>query len=443
MKKALIAVGILLAAIAALLASLGLSITNLKSNLDVGLGITAKLGCSGRFVSGFTPRKIIDDIRTYSEAAAIFTVHFDETNNVTTSSIFGFFPTSATYRPGLGCTLNIGDTTHLDEIIVTKLDEKSELDRQIDPQISDALNAMLARDQAQSLDTRALVVVKEGYLVAESYAPDMGVGTRHLAWSMGKSLTSLLVGNLVMNGKLEVDQTNLFTEWHDERAQISLENLLQMSSGLAFDETYAPGSDATRMLFSAYDTAAVARELPLTHPPGEHFAYSSGTTALLASLVTRTLGGPAATYDYLNTQLLGPLGIQTLIAEPDPSGVFVGSSYVYGTARDWARLGLVYLNQGTLDGEQIVHPDWIAASIESNTSGNNQAYGYQVWLNNHPRKPRYPDLPRDAYSMQGNRGQVVMILPTESVVIVRLGWSPTAYPTNQNFAQLLDALAVE
>ena len=126
--------------------------------------------------------------------------------------------------------------------------------------------------------------------------------------------------------------------------------------------------------------------------------------------------------------------------EPDPNGIFVGSSYVYSSGRDWARLGLLSLNKGQLNGVSITDPSWFERGLRPNTSSNEANYGYQFWLNAGGNKLRWPDLPEDAFAMLGNRSQVVMMIPSTNTVIVRLGWSSSPYPTNQRFAEILDAL---
>jgi CubicO group peptidase (beta-lactamase class C family) len=219
-----------------------------------------------------------------------------------------------------------------------------------------------------------------------------------------------------------------------------VQQLLQMSSGLDWDETYVPGSDSTRMLFQAHSAAAVAMASPLAHPPGSNFQYSSGTTNLLARYLHDRLGGPQAQLDFLHRELLQPVGLGQTLLEMDPSGVLVGSSYIYASARDWARLGQLLLDQGRVDGEQLLPVDWVARATRPNPSDNDPRYGYQLWLNGGGDRLRWPDLPADAYAMRGNRGQVVMIVPSLNAVLVRLGWTAGDYPVSARLGQLLAAL---
>ena len=281
-------------------------------------------------------------------------------------------------------------------------------------------------------------MVLDGQIVAEAYAAGITPNTPLMGWSQGKSLTSLMLGWLQRQGLIAVSENNLFAQWaDDDRAEISVENLLQMSSGLDFDEVYAPGSDATRMLFMDTIAANVPLQSALAQAPGSHFYYSSGTTNLLTLLFNERVGSPQDALNHLYQDILWPLGMRHTTLEPDASGVFVGSSNIYASARDWARLGQVFLRQGALNGVQIANESYMQAAVQPNTSSNSPAYGYQVWLNRGGNKLRWPDLPPDAFAFTGNRGQVVMMIPSLDAVLVRMGWSASYYPRNERFAAWL------
>lgn len=431
---------------------LGFSVTQLGNAVRVATGMGAKLACSGYYVSGFSASRNLEDLASYSPANRLLDLQYD--NQRVTATLFGMGERSATYRPGLGCTLDIGDTSALDEVALTPLgagkgDGEGEGEgekewpagpaaTQINLEMQRTLDDILAADNQSGLNTRALLVVQDGRLVAESYGDGITAQTPLLGWSMGKSLTAMMVGRLQAL-RPELERTSpLFPEWDDERSQVTLENLLQMSSGLDFDETYAPGSDATRMLFSAHSASEVALQSSLTHTPGEHFSYSSGTTNLLARWVYQQVGAnPQANVDFFQQQILAPLGMRNTTFEMDASGVFVGSSYIYSSARDWARLGLLMLNDGKWEGERLLPIGWVTTASSPNQSDNGPAYGYQFWLNRGGESLEFPALPEDSYFMFGNRKQVVMISPSTNTVIVRLGWTSGDYPTGANFARLL------
>jgi CubicO group peptidase (beta-lactamase class C family) len=419
-----------------------MSPTNLWANIEVGTGMGAKLACSGKFVTGQSPATIAEDLASYSPVLRLLNIEYD--NSSTTASLAGLAITTATFRPGLGCTLNRGATDHLDALIVPELEASTaqwpagSMVSTLDESLTRSLNNLLVADNAAGYVTRALVVVRDGQLVAEAYADGYSPQTPLMGWSMGKSLVAIMLGNLALNKQIDGDENNLFEAWKgDNRRTIKLEQLLQMTSGLDFDETYAPGSDATHMLFTAPGAAAVAMASELADPPGTHFAYSSGTTNLLTHLYTRRNGGTLGALNHLYEQIFRPLGMAHSILELDPSGDFIGSSYIYASARDWARLGQLMLNDGILNNERIVSADWVRRSQQPNTSSNDPRYGYQLWLNGTAPDLRWPELPADAYAMQGNRAQTVMIVPSARAVVVRLGWSSGTYPMAENFASLL------
>lgn len=433
------------------LQAIGMSPTSLSANIAVGTGMGAKMACSGRFLSGFDEAQIRDELASYSPAIDWFSITLDDPGGRATVDLLGFSRTSATYRQGLGCTLDadthnqdaIGVLDRLNPPVAPKVDAQSfwPLGPRV-PEPDERLAAVLAQSMAldaqQDLHTRALVLVQGGQIVAEAYAPDIAPDTPLMGWSQGKSLTSLMLGWLEMRGQLSVAEQQLFPLWaNDARSEISIENLLQMSSGLDFAEVYVPGSDATRMLFMDPVASALPMQSALEHSPGTHFYYSSGTTNLLTLLFSQRVGGPQNAINHLYQDILWPLGMLNTTLEPDASGVFVGSSNIYASARDWARLGQVFLQQGELNGVRIASTSYMQALMQPNTSANEPAYGYQVWLNRGGKELRWPDLPADAYAFTGNRGQVVMIIPSLDTVMVRLGWSVNYYPQNQRFAQWL------
>ena len=422
---------------------LGFSLWRLGDALAVATGMGAKLGCSAHFVSGHDREQILEDLASYTPINRRLTLEFSD--NRARASLFGLAATSATWRPGLGCTLDIGDTTALDTLVVDRdraAAQQPPPALQVDAALQAAVATLLAADQAAGLQTRALLVLQDGTLAAESYARGFGPDSPMLGWSMGKSVVAILFGRMEALGLLPADPpTPLFAAWAgDERRELTLQQLLQMTSGLDWDETYAPGSDSTRMLFQAHSAANQAMVSPLAHMPGSTFSYSSGTTNLLARYLHDRLGGPQAQLDFLHRELLQPLGLGRMLLEMDPSGVLVGSSYVYGSARDWAQLGQLLLDRGRSNGTQLLSADWVARATRPNSSDNDPRYGYQLWLNGGGDSLRWPDLPADAYAMQGNRGQVVMIVPSRAAVLVRLGWTAGDYPVSAGLGSLLAAL---
>lgn len=433
----------------AILYWLGISPGAISQAGAVGTGLSAKLACSGYFVSGFSDEQNRADIATYSPILDLVDLRH-EGNNSIVADINGAERAVARHYPGLGCTLVHPDMPALSDLKVPVLPARSgpwpqgEEVSSIDPEAQQMLQRWMKDDVDAGLDTRALLLVSDGLIVAETYKPGIEVDTPLLGWSMGKSVTAIMLGRMEAQGLVDVAQSALFSAWADEREAISLENLLQMSSGLAFEEPYVPGSDSTRMLFTAPSAAQVALDSPLTHTPGTEFSYSSGTTNLLSRLAWERLGSDSqALLDYFARELAIPLGLGNTIFELDPSGVHVGSSYIYAPARDWARLGQLLLDKGRAGGQQLLPGDWADRATNANTSRNDQRYGYQLWLNGKEGQMRWPDLEPGAYAMMGNRAQIVMMLPQHNALLVRLGWTAGQYPYNERIARVQQLLAVD
>jgi CubicO group peptidase (beta-lactamase class C family) len=375
-------------------------------------------------------------------------VDHDYENRTVRTSLFGLAPTTASYIPGIGCyndfpgfdqrrTLNVRELP----VLASRWPHGNRVET-INPSIQRQLDTLVALDNAEGLDTRALLVVRNGEIVAESYARGAEPDTALLGWSMAKSLTAIMIGNLEYRGLISTDEAPGFAEWaDDERALISIEQLLTMTDGLAFSEEYNPGDDATAMLFTEPSASNYALARPALHAPGEHFNYSSGSANLLARLYFDRTGATLdASLEDFRRHIVVPLSLQHTVFEADASGAFVGSSYLYASARDWARLGQMMLNKGVLNGARIVSEDWVQRAVKPNTSGNQRAYGYQWWLNDGDEQLTWPELPADAYAAQGNRSQVLMVIPSTDTVIVRLGWSSDGYPISERFAGILQAL---
>lgn len=413
--------------------------------LVVGLG--AKIACSSRYLSGFDQATIQDDLATYSGMTRYLDFQLLDEGGVRAS-----FPTGtravARYRPGLGCTLEYGPSA-LDRVTVpahavdtSRPWPAGSRVEATDPGMQALLDELMQADNAAGQKTRALLVVQNGRLLAETYAAGVSRDTPLLGWSMGKSITAIMLGRLEALGLADVSEARLFPAWEqDERASITLENMLQMSSGLAFSEEYVPGNDSTRMLFMSPNVWEIPLASPMRHEPGTHFSYSSGTTNLLSRLVFERVGNsPQAQVDFFHREFVQPLALENTILEMDTTGVMVGSSYVYATARDWARFGQLMIAGGEINGHRVLSRDWVRRAVEPNSSDNDGRYGYQFWLNGEGENKWWPSLPAQAYAMQGNRKQVVMMLPGLAAVIVRLGWSAGEYPVDANFARIAAAL---
>jgi CubicO group peptidase (beta-lactamase class C family) len=283
-------------------------------------------------------------------------------------------------------------------------------------------------------ETRAVVVMRQGQIVAERYAPGYHENTRFVSWSMAKTVTGVLIGLLVADGRLRLDESAPVPAWQrpgDPRGEITLRQLLQMRSGLRHTEAGDPvyESDEVRMLFlDGRDAmAAYAEAQPLEAEPGKKWEYSSATTVILADLAARALTSSdnpeerrRVVGDYLRTRLFEPLGMKSIVPEYDAAGTLVGGSLMHATARDWARFGEFLRNKGAVKGAQLVPSAWI--EFMTSPSPRSPGYGGQTWLNRpQSGEAPFPGAPRSAFSMNGHLGQYVLVSPAQDLVIVRLG----------------------
>lgn len=410
----------------------------------------AKTLCSGIFVSGRAAESVFEEDVPKESVFGMTDYEVDYDRKVVTASISGLVSRQALYRDGLGCTLLSGVT---EEELRAQVDGFTRTTPAVDlslpwpdgeaantavqtngidlTRLEQAIDRAFAEIDTLALKwTRAVVVVQGGRIVAERYAPNVTPNTPLLGWSMTKSVTNALVGILVGAGKLSLDEPAPVDEWRspgDPRGEITLAHLLHMSSGLQFDEsTDNAQSHVTRMLFLEPDAATFAAARPRVAEPNERFAYSSGTSNILASIVAKAAGDDLATrLRFPYETLFDRIGMRTAVFEPDASGTIVGSSFLYASARDWARIGLLYLRDGVWNGERILPEGWVEFSTTPAPAAPNGSFGSQLWLNaGEPgalSKRPWPSLPVDTYMMLGFQGQSVTVVPSYDAVIVRLG----------------------
>lgn len=297
-----------------------------------------------------------------------------------------------------------------------------------------AVDALFANEE--SAETRAVLVLRNGQTVAERYAPGYGPQNRFVSWSMAKTVTGVMIGQLVADGRLRLDESVPIPAWQragDPRGEITLRQLLQMRSGLRHTEAGDPPyqSDEVRMLFldGRDNMAAYAEAQPLEAEPGRKWEYSTATTVILADLAARSLTSstdPAerrrVVGDYLRTRLFEPIGMASAVPEYDASGTLIGGSLIHATARDWARFGEFLRNRGAVKGAQLVPSGWIDFMTAANPR--NPGYGAQLWLNR--KQPDdttvpFPGAPASAFSMNGHLGQWVVVSRSQGLTVVRLG----------------------
>ncbi len=395
--------------------------------LLTGTGYAAHNACAVRLLADrddpeddLPPNPLVPFLRTSSDGDA-----------QVTGSLLGVLARQrAHFTAGFGCTLadegpDLPPVAPVPPATGTGLLRDGTPDPGLDTALDRAFGTDLSASARDDLGTRAVVVVHRGRVVAERYADGFTPETRQLGWSMTKSVTNLLVGRLVAQGRVAVDDDGLRPGWTDGRADITVDQLMRMTSGLEWDETYALGTPITRMLYLEPDMGDYVASQPLAHEPGTHLQYSSGSTTLLCDILLDRTGGDA---NLPRTELFGPLGLSSFVLEPDASGTPVCSSYGWATPRDWAALGQLALDDGVVSGQRLLPSGWMRQSTtvtEAEETEEDQAYGAGWWLNRRPDGSAYdPRMPPDTYEALGHDGQSMAVVPSEDLVVLRMGFTP-------------------
>ncbi|MEI9808871.1 MAG: serine hydrolase [Bacteroidota bacterium] len=406
-------------------------------------GYGAKNLCSAVYLQHRNPEEVIkEEFGSFPLSLGSFTVN--EKDSSVTGSVWGLAKRKAIYRQGLGATI-VNDYSEK-EIRAQHFDLPSPPAVNTDTiswpagdKLTDSMPAAVYTEilnkvletalketkDGKSVHTRAVLVVYDGQLVVERYAPGFDKNTVMLGWSMSKSITSAMIGILVKEGKLNINSPAPVPEWKgDGRNKITIKDLLQQASGLDFREVYTSPSEVTNMLFNKGDMGAFTANRPLKYEPGTVFNYSSGNSNILSRIIRHTVGEKGyAAFPY--RALFYKIGMFHTLLEPDASGTYIGSSYSYATARDFARFGLLYYNNGKWNGEQVLPENWVKETIQPVLADKQKRYGYQFWLNGFDAKDSsrhlYPDVPADMFFADGYGGQYIYIIPSKKLVIVRLG----------------------
>lgn len=419
----------------------------------IGTAYVAKAVCSGVFVAGRDVREVHqqDVIADNNPLLPFVSYAVDTAKSQVMAQFLGLQTRVAHFRPGVGCAVAFGRSLAGISAAERPAFQPLEISQPATSGVDGpALNAIVrsAFDEP-SLDrlrrTHAVLVLHRGKLIAEHYSAGFGPDTPHVGWSMTKTVMALLIGRRVADGRLRLEQTDLWPAWRaDGRAAVSLANLLQMNSGLAFDENYDnPRSDVVRMLHEDGDFAGYALRLPLSRKPGAEFRYSSGSTEILSRVLRDSFGGDDEAYwAYPRRALFDPMGIGSATFELDASGTFVGASSMYAGAHDWARIGLMLLDRGGWGGLALLPESWIDFMTTPAPSARQKEYGAHLWT----RVPspyfrdsgQRPTLPAGTFHMVGLEGQFVSIVPSHDLVVVRLGLSRR--PFSWDHEGFLDAL---
>lgn len=424
--------------------------------LQIGVAYKAKMLCSGAFVSRREAGAVLSELQSDDLAILRYIdASIDSATRSVAASGLGIVRRRAVYREGLGCALVLDGLTPPElppasRAIFTR-DPSPPAVKEAAQESSPKLAAVVARaflesDPRRPRRTLAVVVMRDGRVLHERYAPGIGPETPLIGWSMAKSVMNALVGILVLHGRLALDAPVPIPEWKragDPRAKITLDHLLRMSSGLRFDEGMSsPRSDVMRMLLAVGDAAALAIRKDLVAPPGTRWQYASGTSNILARVIRNALHDDAGYLAFPRRELFDRIGMSSAVLETDASGTFVGSSFIYATARDWARFGTLYLRDGVWGGERLLPEGWVKYSTTLAPADPQRHYGAHFWLQiADEHRENATELPAGTYHAAGHGGQFVTVVPARNVVIVRLGH--TRYPDAWHHAAFVrDVLAV-
>ena len=429
--------------------------------IEIGVAYKAKLVCSGIFVSKRDTHAVLADLEVDDLSSLKYIgVSTDTSTRMVTTSALGLLRRRAIYRDGVGCTLLLdGLTPPASPTPRSVVDARGTRTASLDVVTIPGTAARVARGEVAAViqrafsepdprrprRTQAVVVVHHGHIVGEQYAVGIAADTPLIGWSMTKSVLNALVGVLVRQNRLTLDAPVALAEWRepgDPRGSISLSDLLRMSSGLRFDENMEnPRSDVMRMLLDVGDAAALATKQVLVAAPGTRWQYSSGTSNIIARVIRNTLRDDSEHLLFPRHALFDRVGMAGAVLETDAAGTFVGSSYMYATARDWARFGMLYLQDGVWGDERILPEGWVAYSRSPAPADPAKRFGAHFWLDvpSEYCGTAIP-LPRDAFHAAGHEAQFVTIVPSRDAVIVRLG--RTRYPDAWNHCAFVqDVLA--
>lgn len=401
--------------------------------------------CSAVFVAGLEPDSYYREYIAPNLSVLEPLVHYDldRRRKEVTASFAGAFRSRAVYRGAEGCLVVQGP---VNEPAAAPRPAPSLLPSLAGPEVvtptDPALTAALEHEFANPGPegprlTKAVVIVHGGRIIAERYAPGYGVETPMLGWSMTKSVTNALVGILVREGKLSVTGPAPVAAWAsptDAHHNISVDNMLRMNSGLTFGQSltqnWKTAFDPTaQMIFAVPDMAAVAERAPVGSPPGAVWRYSNGNTMLLSRILRDAVGGDAVSVlRFVHAELFDKLGLTQPTLEFDAVGTPLGATHLWAPARYWARLGMLYLNDGVIGGVRILPEGWVDYSARLTPGSEDLGYGAGFWTNRGDQKAALrdrPHMPRDSFMAQGSLGQYLIVIPSAQLVIVRMGISRT------------------
>ena len=398
--------------------------------LNIIAGYSAKNTASSVFL-GERSLSFTDTTDNNFSPVNLATNAIDKEKKTANSSVFGLLTRKSIIREGLGSVLTLDKK---DEKSNYKTPERRKTVNDTIPypygngshkdSVFESIDYKKLNETVNSIfgirKTRAVLVLYKGQIIAEKYSEGFTKNSRILGWSMTKSIMSTVFGILEHQQKINIQDKAPVESWqNDARKEITIHNLLQMNSGLEWDENYNEISDATKMLFLERDMTKVQEEKPLIGKPNETWNYSSGTSNLLSGILRDQFNNHQSYLDFWYAYLIDKIGMNSMILESDLAGNYVASSYAWATARDWGKFGLLYLHNGAWNGEELFTKEWVDY-VTTPTPTSNGSYGAQFWLNT---EKQLKDVSQNMYFADGYQGQRVYILPDEDLVIVRFGLS--------------------
>ncbi|MBX5039870.1 serine hydrolase [Rhizobium lentis] len=402
--------------------------------LRVGDGYAAKIVCSNVFIAGRNADEVLEnDVQAPGNPLLrLVRVSVDRDNNRVTARFMGLFASSyALYRGAFGCT-SVPDGNFEAAADAVPFDAPGKMEANAAPwpegesvgDRDERIAAVLNDPGLAGPAMRAIVVVRDGRIVAEAYGPGFSAKTPLIGWSMTKTVNAAIVGRLMLDGKISFDDDHLLAQWkNDRRGGIKVSDLLGMESGLAFNEDYGNVADVTRMLYLDPDMVSLPANAPMEAAPGQRFRYSSGTAVLLSRIWMDRIGNAQAAFSYPHDALFSPLGMTSAVFELDARGTFAGSSYLYATAHDWARFGQFLLQDGVWNGQRLL-PEGFVGAMRTPTAASNGRYTQgQAWLAPGGSNAAF-GLPEDTFWLTGHDGQSMAIVPSAKLIVVRLGLTP-------------------
>ncbi len=389
--------------------------------LEIVTGYSSKKACSCLFVG----KHSVEQIESYDLEAfplSLASLNIDPNKHEVTASVLGLQKKTAKLRKGLGCALIQGeDDFHIERVSAT--DGKPLSTNNTYPPLqkhSKSIDRAFDRYGEWEQKTFAMVIIKDGQVVEERYQAGYTADTKLLGWSMTKSVANLVVGAMIKEGRLTLDKDLLYPAWeNDQRSKVNLAHLLKMNSGLEWTEQYGSVSDITQGLFLEEDFISYVRSKPAEAHPGKEWEYASGTTNLISGIIRRQFESYQDYLDYPHNKIFKTLELDNPVIETDEAGHYIYSSFMWATARDWGKLGQLYLNKGNWKGKQLIDTSYIEWSVEPHSAST--GYGAHIWLNT--EQSEYPSAPSSMYWFSGYEGQYVFIIPDYELIVVRLGLS--------------------